>query len=627
MPKFPLSQAPSGSSLRVLLSALGPGNAIGPWLLPVLLLLWMLVSRRGPDLFDWVSWLGAAVPLVIAAIAQAQVVLVGGQGLGAGSVALFVNALIAVNMAGTPGSMAAWVFAGPAIGGLIGALNGAVIGYLRISSTAVTLATGFITAGATLVMLDNPAPILPDAFRAALDGSVLPGIPAAFAVVALLLALALCIDLAPIGAAIRVAGRGPRLDRKPATVLLAYAIAGAGYGLSGVFLSAQLGTADPLLGSPALLDIYAAVALGGSLPHLRQGSTFGAALGALAISAVVNLLVPLGVDDSFVPAIDGILLLLAIAIASRNPLPTAARSLAPPPRRHRLLDRGLLAWLGIGAIVPLLLLRGAGMPSNDLWIDMIILGTLTLGQALVVLTGALDLSLPAITGLAGLATVSLIQGSAPATLWVVPLVLTCGGAIGAVSGKVGITFGNARILVTLAIAGLLQSGAVSLTFGRPTGFASKPLVAFMADRPSGTAIVVLVLGPMLIAAILWLAVSSRRRGLVSAVPAHACAGLLAAGVGIMLAGYGGEFRIGIVDTLALPSLLAIAAAGIAIGEGGGGPIGLIAAVPMAIAFDTLLVGWGTTYPQRMIAMGLALLAAILLLGMAPGIRARAQPRS
>ena len=59
---------------------------------------------------------------------------------------------------------------------------------------------------------------------------------------------------------------------------LAYVIGGLGYGLSGVFLAAEIGMSDPTTSGTSLLEIYAAVALGGSVPYMRQGSSLGAAI-------------------------------------------------------------------------------------------------------------------------------------------------------------------------------------------------------------------------------------------------------------------------------------------------------------------------------------------------------------
>src|SRR5215475_14320704 len=89
-----------------------PSNFGGALLLALLLLGWLTLPGRRPDLGDWTAWAAAAAPLVIAAIAQTQIVLTGGQGLAAGSTALLVNALVSCRMTAEPGSMLLWSVAG-----------------------------------------------------------------------------------------------------------------------------------------------------------------------------------------------------------------------------------------------------------------------------------------------------------------------------------------------------------------------------------------------------------------------------------------------------------------------------------------------------------------------------------
>jgi ribose/xylose/arabinose/galactoside ABC-type transport system permease subunit len=120
--------------------------------LALLVLLAALMARHWPDLGSWSTWFAGAIPLVIAAIAQAQIALAGGQGLSAGAVALLVTALVSAHMQGSAASMAGWSAIGLALGGAIGLANGVLIGCLRLPSTAVTLATSFIVGGTTLAV-------------------------------------------------------------------------------------------------------------------------------------------------------------------------------------------------------------------------------------------------------------------------------------------------------------------------------------------------------------------------------------------------------------------------------------------------------------------------------------------
>ena len=61
---------------------------------------------------------------------------------------------------------------------------------------------------------------------------------------------------------------------------LTYVLAGGCYGLAGVFISAQTGSGDPLVGNPMLLQIFTAVVLGGTLLGGGRGGPVGTVFGA-----------------------------------------------------------------------------------------------------------------------------------------------------------------------------------------------------------------------------------------------------------------------------------------------------------------------------------------------------------
>src|SRR5579871_5183386 len=283
--------------------------------LALLVLLAALMARHWPDLGSWSVWLAGAIPLLIAAIAQAQIVLAGGQGLSAGAVALLVTALVSAHMEGNAASMAGWSVFGLALGGAIGLANGVLIGYLRLPSTAVTLATSFIVGGTTLAVTGLAPVPSPEAFRDLVTGDVWAGMPLPILLALILLAIAATLDHAAIGRWIRAAGAGgwtQVAERRGGAVVLAYALAGIGYGASGVFMAGAMGVSDPVTGGPSLLEIYAAVALGGSLPYLRQGSSLGAAFGALAVSALGYVALQFDLPDYATPVATGLLLLVCL---------------------------------------------------------------------------------------------------------------------------------------------------------------------------------------------------------------------------------------------------------------------------------------------------------------------------
>ena len=65
---------------------------------------------------------------------------------------------------------------------------------------------------------------------------------------------------------------------------------------AGVFISAQTASADPLVGNPLLLQIFAAVVVGGTRLGGGRGGCVGSVFGAYILMMVVNILLVLNVS-------------------------------------------------------------------------------------------------------------------------------------------------------------------------------------------------------------------------------------------------------------------------------------------------------------------------------------------
>src|SRR3546814_2410218 len=126
-------------------------------------------------------------------------------------------------------------------------------------------------------------------------------LPMPLALLAVLALLWLWFKRTPVGTALYAVGSdadsaraaGVRVD---AVRFLAYVLAGALYGLAGVFLSAQTGAGDPLVGNPLLLSIFAAVVVGGTRLGGGRGGPMGSVFGAYILMIVVNILLVLNVS-------------------------------------------------------------------------------------------------------------------------------------------------------------------------------------------------------------------------------------------------------------------------------------------------------------------------------------------
>ena len=127
---------------------------------------------------------------------------------------------------------------------------------------------------------------------------------------------------------------GVRVDL---TRFATYAIAGGCYGLAGVFISAQTGSGDPLIGNPMLLSIFTAVVLGGTRLGGGRGGPTGSVFGAYILMSVVNVLLVLNVSAYYSSIAEGVILILAVLAASLSGDSELARQL-------RLIAARFSAW-------------------------------------------------------------------------------------------------------------------------------------------------------------------------------------------------------------------------------------------------------------------------------------------
>ena len=93
-----------------------------------------------------------------------------------------------------------------------------------------------------------------------------------------------------------------------------YTTSGALAGLSGVILTARLGSGQPIAGAGVELTAITAVVLGGTSLSGGVGSMFGTALGVLVLGTLSNGLILLRVPAFYQYLTRGAVLLLAVGL-------------------------------------------------------------------------------------------------------------------------------------------------------------------------------------------------------------------------------------------------------------------------------------------------------------------------
>jgi ribose/xylose/arabinose/galactoside ABC-type transport system permease subunit len=292
-----------------------------------------------PD--TWRDILAAMIPLLIVAVGQMFVLVVAGIDLSATSVLAFASVLGAavITMDGGPlmGMPAGIVLvvgllAFMAVGGAVGAFNGACTTRFNMPPFIVTLTTMMFFSGAaiwvTTLLTDDGSSIgsLPRAFVFLGQGRVLE-LP-----FSLLIALAVCV-VAHVTLAHSLFGRwlfAIGINPNAAAVsgvpvrramFWAYVISGVCAGLAAVIYTARLETGTPVLGQRILLDVVGAAVIGGVSLFGGKAKVLWVVFGALFLTVVDKGLQLMGLSLAGVFAIKGgVILLAAVVDAQRQRL-------------------------------------------------------------------------------------------------------------------------------------------------------------------------------------------------------------------------------------------------------------------------------------------------------------------
>jgi ribose transport system permease protein len=494
-----------------------------------LLALVAAISPKGLSYYDISSLITSGAPLALAAIGQTFVIVVGGFDLSAGAAISLVNAVIATMPQETAAGQVGAVAAGLAIGAAIGAFNGFFVAFLRLQSIVVTLSTMFLVRGITLLVMPDPGGVVAETLTRLFTGAAIPGVlPAAALVIAGGIIIWLLVRRTKFGTAMFAVGSDAEASHAVGisvewTRFFAFVLGGLFYGMAGVFIGAETGSADPLVGDSLLLQSFTAVVLGGTLLGGGRGSAVGSVIGAYTLMLMINVLLALDVSAYFSTIAEGVVLILAVLGSSLGPKSPAVQSLRRAGLWMRARSAGVLAGQVATGILPPVTTPSPSArrtaPQSASWFtrnndqlryvlpayvafalvviatqfvyseniilslkyynSLIVLGAflavLALGQGAVILSGGLDLSVPWTIGFCGILAAGLIQGSNAATFWAVPVALGVGALIGLVNGVGVASLGLPPIVMTLATNGVLQGAALLYSNGTPAGFASPAL--------------------------------------------------------------------------------------------------------------------------------------------------------
>ena len=295
-------------------------------LLAVLLIAITALNPSFAEPSQFIRFVQRVAPVAIVAIGQYFVIVGGEFDLSMGSV-VTAQVVIAGNLIGQDDARSLPVLAFMlAFGAFIGLVNGLIVTLLKVPSFIVTLGMMLALLGATLYWTGGAATGNPaDGFRQIGRGGirdipVLDILPWSVVILVVILIVAIWFARRPFGRTIIALGDSPTTVRysgarswwvKTSTFIISSLSAT----VAGVLLVGFAGV-HPSVGRGYEFTAITAVVLGGVVLGGGRGWVVAAAAGAFALEALFILLNFAGVPSTYRDAVQGIIIILAVAYAA-----------------------------------------------------------------------------------------------------------------------------------------------------------------------------------------------------------------------------------------------------------------------------------------------------------------------
>jgi ribose transport system permease protein len=247
------------------------------------------------NLFQIGLLIETALPLILLAVAQTFVVLVGGIDLSVGGMFVVANAITAQWVGLQGGSHQLLIFVALGFGLAMGALNGLLVVGLRFQPFIATLGTWTIFNGIALTILPTDGGSPPPFLSNLLVGEV-AGIPSSIIILAAIFVAWRALRATRFGVRMYAVGADEeraRLNGTPVrwVKLAVYVIAGLCAALAGIYAAGANASGTPTGGDAYILTTVAAVVIGGTSLRGGEGGvgmTMMAAMSLILINDIVG---------------------------------------------------------------------------------------------------------------------------------------------------------------------------------------------------------------------------------------------------------------------------------------------------------------------------------------------------
>jgi ribose transport system permease protein len=258
-------------------------------------------------------------PLIFAAIAQGIIILSGSVDLSIGAVMSFYTVLGASLMSDT--NVVPVVLLGLAMSVAIGALNGFLVGKVRLPPFITTFATSGIVLGATILIMPVPGGYVPKFFYKIYRGDLLGIIPVPILIIVLGLLIWAVVSRTPFYRHLYAVGGNEKSayasGLKVGNVrMLAHVFAGFFVGVAGMCLLMLTAAGEYRSGTAYSLNSVAAAVLGGISLAGGRGNIWGAIIGALILGILNNIIFFANIPSFYQNFIRGIIVIFALSLGA-----------------------------------------------------------------------------------------------------------------------------------------------------------------------------------------------------------------------------------------------------------------------------------------------------------------------
>ena len=293
-------------------------------LLLVLVVVGAFVSARFRGLGNFQNVYEQSVGLALVSLGQTVVILTGGIDLSVGSLISLLSVLTSGLIDGHPERVTMVVCGVLALGLVVGMLNGLLTIWLGVHPLIVTLGTGAMLQGLTLLYSSDSAGSVPPEFEYFAYGRLGLFPVGATATLIVFLLAAFVLRRTRQGRYVYAVGGDPHaatlLGLPTRRVLVCvYAFCGLCAATTALYVVSRFGVGQPYTGANYTLASITPVVIGGTLLAGGRGGVMGTLLGVYLVGLLNNLLNFMDISSHYQLVIQGLIVVVAVSTFTGRP--------------------------------------------------------------------------------------------------------------------------------------------------------------------------------------------------------------------------------------------------------------------------------------------------------------------